>query len=81
MADAIEITIRRLPGGKPTAVGRVVATATLHEVDGGHGVFARVLVPKPWKRRGFLAAERHEEIWRLVARAATWAANEAEKHA
>ncbi|MCK9918044.1 hypothetical protein MXD81_53780 [Microbacteriaceae bacterium K1510] len=79
MADAIEIVVRRLPGGKPTAVGRVVAIATLHEVDGGHGVFARVVAPRPWGRRGFVAADRREEIWRVVAKAAAWAANEAEK--
>jgi hypothetical protein len=79
MADAIEITVRRLPGGKTSAVGQVVAMATLHEVDGGHGVFARVLAPRPWERRGFVAADRHDDIWRIVARAATWATNEAEK--
>ena len=79
MPDAIGIVIRRLPGGKSTAVGRVVAIATLHEVDGGHGVFARVAAPQPWERRGFVAADGREEIWRIVAKAAAWAANEAEK--
>jgi hypothetical protein len=77
--DAIEITVRRLPGGKTTAVGQVVAMATLHAVEDGHGVFARVLAPRPWARRGFLAAGGRDEIWRIVARAATWAAHEAEK--
>lgn len=79
MPDAIEIVVRRLRGGKSAAVGRVVAIATLHEVDGGHGVFARVVAPRPWERRGFVAVDGREEIWRVVAKAAAWAANEAEK--
>jgi hypothetical protein len=51
MADAIEVTVRRLPGGKNTSVGQVVATATPHEVDGGHGVFARFVTARLRRRR------------------------------
>ena len=79
MTDTIEITIRRLPGGKTTSAGHVVATATPHEVDGGHRVYARVLVPRPWELRGFIAGIGREEIWCVVAKAATWVAHEAEK--
>jgi hypothetical protein len=79
MADAIEITIRRLAGGKSSAVGRVVAAATLIEVEGGHGVFARVVWPQAWESRGFISGDGREETWRVVAKAATWTANEREK--
>ncbi|MCK9917336.1 hypothetical protein MXD81_50175 [Microbacteriaceae bacterium K1510] len=79
MGDVIEITIRRLPGGATTAVSRVMATATLVEVDGGHGIYVRVIGPTVWERRGFIAGDGHEEIWRLVAKAAAWGADEAEK--
>ena len=71
MADAIEISIWKLPGGSMTAV----AQATLHEVDGGHGIYVRVTGSRGWERRGFVAGCHDEEIWRLVARAAGWAAS------
>lgn len=78
MADAIEILVWKLPGGAPSAVRQVVAQATLHEVDGGHGIYARLTGPEAWERRGFLAGHPNEEIWRLVARAAYWAATAAQ---
>lgn len=75
MADAIEISIWKRPGGAMTAVAQVIAQATLHEVGGGHGVYVRVTGSRGWERRGFLAGRHNEEIWRLVARAAGWAAS------
>lgn len=78
MADAFEIVTWRLPGGSMSSVAQVAAQATLHEVDGGHGIYARVNRPRAWERRGFVAGERREEIWRVVEKAAALAA-EAER--
>ena len=71
MTDGIEITVTRLPG----ASGR-------HR--GGHGIYVATAASPPqpaWARRRFIAGDGHEDLWRLVAKAAAWAANEAEKRA
>jgi hypothetical protein len=92
MMDAIEITVTRLPGGSmsadaqvpPTvlATARLVAVAGSGRHRGGHGVhaFSAASSAQPaWERRGFIAGEGHEDLWRLVEKAAAWAAAEAEK--
>jgi hypothetical protein len=92
MTDRIEITITRLPGGSTSADGEVPATvlATVRLVAiagsgrqrGGHGIHvATVASPAQpaWERRGFIAGDSHDDLWRLVEKAAAWAANEAEK--
>jgi hypothetical protein len=88
MMDAIEITVTRLPGGSMSADAQVLATARLVVIAGsgrhrgGHGVhvFSAASSAQPaWERRGFIAGDGHEDLWRLVEKAAAWAANEAEK--
>jgi hypothetical protein len=88
MMDAIEITVTRLPGGSMSADAQVLATARLVAIAGsgrhrgGHGVhvFSAASSARPaWERRGFIAGEGHEDLWRLVEKAAAWAATEAEK--
>jgi hypothetical protein len=88
MADAIEITVTRLPGGSMSADAQVLATARLVGIAGsgrhrgGHGVhvFTAPSSARPvWERRGFIAAASHDDLWRLVEKAAAWAAAEAEK--
>jgi hypothetical protein len=34
-----------------------------------------------WERRGFIAGDGHDDLWRLVEKAAVWAATETEKRA
>jgi hypothetical protein len=92
MMDGIEITVTRLPGGNMSAAAQTPATvlATVRLVAiagsgrhrGGHGihVFTAASPPRPaWERRGFIAGNSHDDLWRLVEKAAAWAATEAEK--
>jgi hypothetical protein len=92
MTDVIEITITRLPSGSaradtpmPTTVlatGRLVAIADRDTRRPGHGIHVSIWAASSdpaWERLGFIAADRHDDIWRVVARAATWAAHESEK--
>jgi hypothetical protein len=92
MTDGIEIIMTRLPGGGMRADAQVPATvlATLRLVAiagsgrhrGGHGVHVATAASPAqpaWARRGFIAGDSHDDLWRLVEKAAAWAANEAEK--
>jgi hypothetical protein len=92
MMDAIEITITRLPGGSTVAdtqgpatvlaTVRLVAIASSGRHRGGHGIHVSIVASPPqpgWERRGFIAGDGHDDLWRLVEKAAAWAANEAEK--
>jgi hypothetical protein len=92
MVDAIEITVTRLPGGSMSAdaqgpatvqaTARPVAIAGSGRHRGGHGVHV-VSAASPaqpaWERRGFIAGDSRDDLWRLVEKAAAWAASEAEK--
>jgi hypothetical protein len=92
MMDGIEITVPRLPGGSTSADGEVPATvlATVRLVAiagsgrhrGGHGVYVAIAASPAqaaWARRGFIAGDSHDDLSRLVEKAAAWAATEAEK--
>ena len=92
MMDGIEITVTRLPGGSMSADAHMPATvlATVRLVAiagsgrhrGGHGIHVATVASPPqpaWARRGFIAGNGHDDLWRLVAKAAAWAAAEADK--
>jgi hypothetical protein len=92
MMDGIEITITHLPGSSTSADSQMPATvlATVRLVAiagsgrhcGGHGVHVSIVASPAqpaWERRGFIAGDGHEGLWRLVEKAAAWAATEAEK--
>ena len=92
MMDGIEITVTRLPGGSTSADAQMPATvlATVRLVAiagsgrhrGGHGIHVATAASPAqpaWARRGFIAGDGHDDLWRLVAKAAAWAATEAEK--
>jgi hypothetical protein len=92
MRDGIEITVTRLPSGSTVAdthmpatvlaTARLVAIAGSGRHRGGHGVYVATAASPPqpaWERRGFIAGDGHDDLWRLVEKAAAWAANEAEK--
>jgi hypothetical protein len=92
MMHGIEITITHLPGGSASAGAQAPATvlATVQLVAiassgrhrGGHGihVFSAPSPPQPvWERRGFIAGDGGDDLWRLVEKAAAWAATEAER--
>jgi hypothetical protein len=92
MMDGIEITITRLPDGSMSAdaqvLARVLATARLVAIAGsgrhraGHGVYVSSVASSArpaWERRGFIAGDGHDDLWRLVEKAAAWVATEAEK--
>jgi hypothetical protein len=94
MTVGIEITITRLPGGSTSVAAQmpatVLATVRLTAIAGsgghrgGHGIHVFIVTSPAqpaWERRGFIAGDRHDDLWRLVAKAAAWAANEAEKRA
>jgi hypothetical protein len=87
--DSIEITITHMRGGSTGADAAVLAMVRLVPIAdhdprrrGGHGIYAATSATpsRPsWERRGFIAGDRPEDIWRLVEKAAAWAANEADK--
>jgi hypothetical protein len=92
MMDGIEITITRLPDGRMSAdaqvLATVLATARLVAIAGsgrhraGHGVYVSTAASSgqpAWERRGFIAGNGGEDLWRLVEKAAAWAATEPEK--
>jgi hypothetical protein len=92
MMDAIEITVTRLPGGSMSAdaqrpatvlaTARLVAIASSGRHRGGHGIHVSIVTSPAqpaWERRGFIAGDGHDDLWRLVEKAAAWAATEAEK--
>jgi hypothetical protein len=64
------------------ATARLVAIAGSGRHRGGHGVrvvSAASLARPAWERRGFIAGDSHDDFWRVVEKAAAWAATEAEK--
>ena len=90
--DGIEITVTRLPGGSMSADAQMPATtlATVRLVAiagsarhrGGHGIHVATAASPAqpaWERRGFIAGDGRDDLWRLVEKAAAWAAMEAEK--
>jgi hypothetical protein len=94
MRDGIEITITHLPGGSISAdaqmpatvlaMARLVAIAGSGRHRGGHGIHVATAASPAqpaWARRGFIAGDGQKNLWRLVEKAAAWAANEAEKRA
>jgi hypothetical protein len=64
------------------ATVRLVAIAGSGRHRGGHGVHV-VSAASPaqpaWERRGIIAGDGRDDPWRLVEKAAAWAAAEAEK--
>jgi hypothetical protein len=92
MMHGIEITVTRLSGGSASADAQmpatVLATARLLAIAGtgrhrsGHGVYVNTAASPAqpaWERRGFIAGDGGDDLWRLVEKAAAWAATEAEK--
>jgi hypothetical protein len=66
------------------ATVRLVTIAGSGRHRGGHGIHVRTAASPAqpaWERRGFIAGDSHDDLWRLLAKAAAWAANEAEKRA
>jgi hypothetical protein len=92
MMDAIAITVTRLPGGSTSAEAqmpatvlatvRLVAIASSGRHRSGHGIHVSTgasPAQPAWERRGFIAGDGRDDLWRLVEKAAAWAATEAEK--
>jgi hypothetical protein len=89
----LRITVELLPGGQETG-RRQLAMANVSQMEALAGKFDYVIAvyanegDNPvagsgrWESRGMIAAHvREQSVWALVARAAAWAACEAEKRA
>lgn len=82
MEDVIEVEIAHLPGGVASSDMKILASMRLTLLEGGgHRIHAHSGEDATfWNRRGFLAADG-DNIWRLIEKAAAWAATEWEKRA
>lgn len=79
MDDAIEVEIVFLPGGVASSDMRMLASMRLTLLDDGYRIYVYSGEDEAfWESRGFLAADV-EDIWRLIQKAAAWAAHEWEK--
>jgi hypothetical protein len=86
----LRITIDLIPGGREHAK-RALATATISKMSGLAEVSDYAIEAKTatraepswqpaWEGRGMISGhDREQSVWALVAKAAAWAAKEAEK--